>query len=229
MTFSRLLPLLLMSLTLSPLAHAGDVTIYRCIGPGGELALRDSPCVKGETQQVRSMVRPKDPAPGSTPIAPPRPLPAVAPVREVQIVYRTPPRPMYECVTADGGSYTSDNGEGNPRSVPLWTLGYPMWSHRNGGHRPRPPDNPGIPGNPGNPGNPGPGRPPRPGMILPVGTAWIRDECHALPQEEVCDRLSDRRYEIIRRYNSAMQGERRQLELEQRGIDARLSNDCGTY
>ena len=66
-------------------------------------------------------------------------------------------------------------------------------------------------------------------MILPTGTAWVRDECHALPQEEVCGRLSDRRYEIIRRYNSAMQGERRQLELEQRGIDARLSNDCGNY
>ena len=64
-------------------------------------------------------------------------------------------------------------------------------------------------------------------MILPVGTAWVRDECHALPQEEICARLSDRRYEIIRRYNSALQSERRQLELEQRGIDARIANDCG--
>jgi hypothetical protein len=65
-------------------------------------------------------------------------------------------------------------------------------------------------------------------MILPVGTAWIRDDCHALPQQEVCDRLSDRRHELIRRYNSAMQGERRDLELEQRGIDARIANDCGS-
>jgi hypothetical protein len=220
MAFFRFLTLLLMLalMSLPSLAHAEDVTIYRCIGPGGELALRDSPCLKGETQQVRSMARPKDPAPGTAPIAAPGP-PAAAPVREVRVVYRTPPRPMYECVTVDGDRYTSDNGEGNPRSVPLWTLGYPMWSHRNGGHGSGAPDNP--------PGSPGPGRPPRPGMILPAGTTWIRDECHALPQEEVCDRLSDRRYEIIRRYNSAMQGERRQLELEQRGIDARLSNDCG--
>jgi hypothetical protein len=221
MAFSRVLPLLLMLMSLSSLAHAEDVTIYRCIGPGGQLALRDSPCVKGETQQVRSMTRPKDPTPGAAPIVTPTPPPAMAPAREVQIIYRTPPRPMYECVTADGDHYTSDNGEGNPRSVPLWTLGYPMWSHRNGGHRPGPPDNPST--------NPGSGRPPGPGMVLPVGTAWVRDECHALPQEEVCGRLSDRRYEIIRRYNSAMQGERRQLELEQRGIDARLSNDCGNY
>ena len=215
---SHLLPLLLISL--ASLARAEEVIIYRCVGPGGELALRDSPCMKGETQQVRSMARPKDPAPGTAPIAAPTP-PVAAPVREAQVVYRTPPRPMYECVTADGDRYTSDNGEGNPRSVPLWTLGYPMWSHRNGGHGPRPPDNPS--------GSPGSGRPPRPGMILPTGMAWVRDECHALPQEEVCGRLSDRRYEIIRRYNSAMQGERRQLELEQRGIDARLSNDCGNY
>jgi hypothetical protein len=221
MAFPRFLPLLLVLVLMSlpSLAYAEDVTIYRCVSPGGALALRDSPCLKGETQQVRSMVRPKDPAPGTAPVTTPATPPPVAPVREVQVVYRTPPRPMYECVTADGDRYTSDNGEGNPRSVPLWTLGYPMWSHRNGGHGPGATHD--------SSGNSGSGRPPRPGMILPAGTAWVRDECHALPQEEVCDRLSDRRYEIIRRYNSAMQGERRQLELEQRGIDARLSNDCG--
>ena len=220
MTFPRHLPLLLVLILLMPsLAHAEDVTIYRCVGPGGELALRDSPCVKGETQQVRSMARPKDPTPGTASIATSTPPPVVAPVREVQVVYRTPPRPMYECVTAEGDRYTSDNGEGNPRSVPLWTLGYPMWSHRNGGHQPGTSH--------GSSGNPGSSRPPRPGVILPVGTAWIRDECHALPQEEICARLSDRRYELIRRYNSALQSERRQLELEQRGIDARIANDCG--
>lgn len=220
MILSGHLPPLLLSMLLVPsLAHAEDVTIYRCVGPGGALALRDSPCLKGETQQVRSMTRPKDPAPGTAPVATPAPPPAKTPVREVQVIYRTPPRPMYECVTAEGERYTSDNGEGNPRSVPLWTLGYPMWSHRNGGHRPGTPHDPSA--------NPGPGRPPRPGMILPVGTAWVRDECHALPQEEICARLSDRRYEIIRRYNSALQSERRQLELEQRGIDARIANDCG--
>ena len=62
---------------------------------------------------------------------------------------------------------------------------------------------------------------------MPMGGTWVRDECHALPQQEVCARLSDQRYTLIRRYNSALQSERRQLELEQRGIEARLSNDCG--
>lgn len=200
-------------------APAQDVTIYRCIGANGKLTLRDSPCEKGETQEVRSMQRPKDPAPGALPAPTPAPPPAVTPTREVQIVYRTPPRPMYECVTAEGKTYISDNGEGNPRSVPLWTLGYPMWSHRNGA---------GVGG--GNTPGERPSRPGhshRPGVVVPGGYTLVRDECHALPQQEVCSRLSDRRYEIMRRYNSALQSEIRQLELEQRGIDARMANDCG--
>ena len=217
---SALLFLALSSAVVPMRLPAQDVTIYRCLGPGDKLTLRDSPCAQGETQQVRSMQRPKDPPPGALPVAKPVPPPVVAPPREVQVVYRTPPRPMYECVTPDGERYTSDNGEGNPRSVPLWTLGYPVWSHRSGndnpGSRPPPNDRPH-----------GPGPLPYPGGVLPIGTTWVRDECHALPQEEVCARLSDRRYEIIRRYNSAMQSERRQLELEQRGIDARIANDCG--
>ena len=215
-----LLAAVLLVLTALPV-YAQDVMIYRCISADGKLTLRDSPCAKGETQQVRSMVRPKDAAAGIVRAKPAAPSAPAAPVREVRVVYRLPPRPMYECVTADGEAYTSDNGEGNPRWVPAWTLGYPVWSHRSGvggGHGNRPPRE-----------RPGEGypRPPPSGVILPAGGTWVRDECHALPQQEVCSRLSDRRYEIIRRYNSALQSERRQLELEQRGIDARIDNDCG--
>lgn len=198
-------------------AAAQEVTIYRCIGAGGKLTLRDSPCAKGETQEVRSMQRPKDPAPRAVPaLAPAPPIAAPRPQREVQVVYRTPPRPMYECVTPDDKRYTSESGEGNPRWVPLWTV---AWPYRHRGQQP-----------PGGPSQP-PERPDRPyphvAGWVPGGGTWIRDECHPLPQQEVCARLSDRRYEIMRRYNSAMQGERRQLDLEQRGIDARLANDCG--
>ena len=60
------------------------------------------------------------------------------------------------------------------------------------------------------------------GVFVPGGT-WVRDPCHPLPQEEICSRLSDRRYDILRRYGSAMPSERRALDLEQRGIDARLA------
>lgn len=221
-----LLPLLAVALQTAPAppADAQDVTIYRCIAADGRLALRDSPCAKGETQEVRSMTRPRDPAPGLAVDRLPAPAPTAAPKREIQVVYRSAARPMYECVTADGERYTSDNGEGNPRSVPLWAFGYPAWSHRNGGG----PHGGGANGSRPPHGGTDGGRPSRPGVVLPVGSTWVRDECHALPQQEVCSRLSDRRYEIIRRYNSALQSERRQLELEQRGIDARIDNDCGT-
>ena len=197
-------------------SQAQDVTLYRCVGKGDKLTLRDTPCAAGETQQVLSMQRPRDPAPGSAPATPAITVPA-PPVREVQVVYRTPPRPLYECVTTDGERYTSENGEGNPRWVPAWTTGYPRWSSRGSVPRPTPPA-----GQPDRPNHP-----PSHGMLVPIGGTWVRDECHALPQQEVCARLSDQRYALIRRYNSALQSERRQLELEQRGIEARLSNDCG--
>ena len=161
------------------------------------------------------MQRPKDPAPSAMPAAPVITAPTPPPVREVQVIYRTPPRPLYECVTTDGERYTSENGEGNPRWVPAWTVGYPRWSSRG------PQSGPPL-GQPDRPNHP-----PSHGMLVPISGTWVRDECHALPQTEVCARLSDQRYALIRRYNSALQGERRQLELEQRGIEARLSNDCG--
>jgi hypothetical protein len=215
-------------------ASAQEVTIYRCVGPAGGLTLRDSPCEKGETQQTRTMQRPKDP-----PLRAEPPAPAAAPRpvwddRPARVVYATPPRPMYECVTPEGERYTSDNDEGNPRWQPFWTPvypAYPAWpqggasvsgnvaigngnlSFSSGSPTPLPP----------RPPHP---RPPAHGVVLPAGGTWIRDRCHPLPQQEVCARLSDRRYEILRRYGNAMPSERRELDLEQRGIDARIGNDC---
>ena len=170
------------------------------------------------------MLRPKDPPPmAGRPAATPAAAAVIPPVREVQVIYRAPPRPMYECIDGEGERYTSDNDEGNLRWVPLWTQGYPGWSYRNRGEprgpRPTYPD-PGILSAPL-------GRPPVANVVIPAGGSWVRDTCHPLPQQEVCAQLSDRHYEIIRRYNSASTSERRQLDLEQRGIDARLSNDCG--
>ena len=155
-----LLPLLLLPM----MAAAQDVTIYRCLGPGGKLTLRDSPCAAGETQQVRSMQRPRDPAPGLAPVAPPAPPTQAAPTREVQVIYRSPPRPLYECVTTDGQRYTSESGEGNLRWVPAWTLGYPRWPAHAPGPRPVPP--------PGQ--HDRPGHPPTHGVLLPLGGTWVR-------------------------------------------------------
>lgn len=227
-----LLPILLLFLGLAwapvPTLAQQDVTIYRCTGSAGKLTLRDSPCAKGETQDMRTMQRPKDPPLVGTRVpATPAPTATAPPPREVQVIYRTPPRPMYECVDGQGERYTSDDDQGNPRWVPLWTLGYPGWPHRSRGSQPLVPPVSAAPGITSSFSTAPHGRPPVAGVVVPVGGRWVRDACLPLPQQEVCSRLSDRRWEIIRRYNSAGTSERRQLDLEQRGIDARLSNDCG--
>ncbi|MGN7726576.1 DUF4124 domain-containing protein [Luteimonas sp. 22616] len=59
------------------------------------------------------------------------------------------------------------------------------------------------------------------------GGMWVRDECHALPQVEVCDRLRDRREQIRSRRFNAQANERATLGTEERGINARLAEDCG--
>jgi len=125
-------------------------------------------------------------------------------------------------VSDDGQRYTSDNNEGNPRWVPLWTSVWLPHGHRGPAY---PGPRPAI----GTPIGEGAGyRPPSIGMgvQVPAGSVLVRDSCHALPPQEVCARLRDRRWELDRRYNSALQSERTAISNEQRGIDARLSRDC---
>jgi len=200
----------------------GEVRIYRCTDATGKQALRDTPCPKGQTQQTRDMLRPKD-APQVALSAPaPAPPPATQPA-QTQVVYLAPPRPIYECVTHDGKRYTSDNGEGNPRWVPLWTLGYPVM-------RPRTSLGSNIGGPPPRPDRPM--HPPMRDINWPVATGggnWIRDDCAMLPPREACARLRDRRDEIRDRFFNAMPSERDVLRVEERGINARLDNDCGGH
>lgn len=217
----------------APRASADEVTIYRCTDARGNATLRDTPCAKGQQQETRSMVRPKD-APNrivdTTPA--PRPEPAPAPTRTIVVA---PPLPMYECRMPDGSTYTSDSPEGNPRWVPLWTLGYPVVTDgysrpgstrivrhadgttdidvRGGGYQ----------------HHDGYVRGPVPTIAGYGAGTWVRDECHMLPPSETCARLRDRREEIGRRFFNAQPTERDQLNREQRGIDARLDNDCGGH
>jgi hypothetical protein len=224
---------LLASLLVVPtFVSAADITIYRCTGQDGKLTLRDTPCHKGETQQAKEMQRPKDPpkrakAKATTTRAPSRAVAttaatAAAPVATTRYIVMKPPKPMYECTTPDGTSYMSDTGEGNPRWMPLWALGYPVVDSRTSLG-----DN--VGGRPGRPSGTQPG-PPMGGQFIydPYGPgSWVRDACSELPQREACARLRDRRWELGRAYNSALQSERQQIDVEQRGIDARLANDCG--
>ena len=218
-----------------PKAAGANVTIYRCVDSRGQLvALRDSPCRAGERQEVLQMQRPQDPPPRMA-TTQANATPAAAPAREIRVVSVQPPQPMYECTGGDGERYLSDSDEGNPRWVPYWTMGYPVVAVP-----PRPPRPPVRPppvrpaGDPGPTPGPGPGPgfpPPRhhgPTLVVPGGT-WVRDSCIRLPQDQVCARLSDRRYEILRIYHAGMPSERQALDREQAQLDARLANDCPGY
>ncbi len=208
------------------------VTLYRCTDSRGQFSVRDTPCNSGERAQTIRMQRPVDPPPRVTSTAPTTATPAAPPAiqREVRVISVQPPRPMYVCVAPDGEEYVSEDAEGNPRWVPFWTTLYPVAGprpppHRPPGHGPRPP---GLPGPPIPVPGPGP-RPPHLAVPVAAGGTWVRDPCQRMPQQDVCRRLSDRRYEILRVYGAGMPSERRALDLEQQGIDSRMANDCPGY
>lgn len=197
---------------------AATVTVYRCTDAAGKVSLQDAPCAKGQAQQAREMLRPVDaPAPPAAPAKPPAAAPA--PQAGPRTVYLAPPRPLYECVTPEGGRYTSDDGRGNPRWVPLWTLGYPVVRPRsvlgdNIGHPDRVM------------------HPPHRDIHWPVATgggSWIRDDCVMLPPRDACARLRDRRSTLRTRFFNAQEKERDLLREEERALNARLDNDCGGH
>jgi hypothetical protein len=214
----------------TPAPTGAAVTVFRCVDSRGQLvALRDSPCPQGETQQIVQMQRPRDPPP--RPAAPPPPPSPPPPQREVRIVTVQPPQPMFECTAPDGSTYLSESSDGEARWAPQWAF-VPGW-----------PSRPGAPGRP--PGRPPvtppvrppwpPVRPPSfpgtrpPGVVVPAGGNWVRDPCVRLPQGEICRRFSDRRFEILRIYHAAMPSGRAELDRELRLIDERMANACPSF
>lgn len=247
-------------------AQAAEVLIYRCTDDRGQLTLRDTPCAQGQRQQTLSMARPVDPPPRAIEAsAAPAPAsrPAIEPRPRVLVVRN--PQPMFDCVRPDGSSYTSSNGDGNPRMVPIVDLGYGVAVYNNnrtslggriGAPRPRLGDPSAVINSAGGRsagigstgiavaansrhGNVSYATTSYSGGYYPggynygsgvyYGSQLIRDECEQLPQEEVCSRLRDNRYQGDRRYNSALQSEREQITRDQRIIDARMNADCGAY
>ncbi|KLJ00100.1 DUF4124 domain-containing protein [Luteimonas sp. FCS-9] len=205
----------------SPAAARDDVVVYRCTDARGQVALRDSPCTDGHRQEVRTMTRPVDAVPAPRPAVPATTAAAAPAPPPPQVVVVRPPMPMYRCVRPDGSQYTSDSSEGNPRWVPLWTMGY-------GPPRRGPSTRIGVEAGTGG------GRldvdidarRPVRGGYGGAGT-WIRDDCRPLPQAEVCSLLADRREEIRRRFFNAQPSERARLRGEETAINARLGQDCG--
>lgn len=207
-------------------AQNGQVTIYRCTDTAGRVMLRDTPCPTGQQQDSRRMLRPTD-APARTPVAvaPVSPPPPAAAAAQVLIVQA--PQPMYECITPDGQRYSSDNSEGNPRWVPLWTLGYPVvaedYRYRSGSARIEVRD--GRVGGELRSGSVERGL--RPTIAGYGAGTWVRDRCVALPPAEACARLRDERSALRTRIFNAQPTERDRLGLQERGINARLARECG--
>ena len=246
-----LLPLLFLvaAATAAPPAGADEVTLYRCTGADGRVAIQDFPCADGERQQLRTLQRPQDPPPQADPAisnATPAPAPEPAPV---EVIVRTPPRPMFECITPDGDTYLSDSGDGNPRPAPVWypagpwtAPGVPPGPRSASGRRAAGIASPGMSTSPGprlttptRPRDAAPPPPPRrqpghrhgyPGFGYGYGGGLVRDECHRLPQARACSVLNDRRTEIRRRMFNAQPTERAELREEERDITARLNQDC---
>ena len=227
---SCLLPMLLLivmpATSLPTTAVAAGVTVYRCTDAKKRLTLRDTPCRKGETQQRREMLRPQDPPVRPMARAPATSRRVVVTPGPTRVIVVAAPKPLFECVTPDGETYTSETDQGHPRYVPLWTLGYPAEEYGRDGRPLYPEDRIGRPPPRGMIGRDG-----RPGLVPLIGVGpaaytFVRDVCSALPQDEVCARLQDRRDDLDRRYNSALQSERSAITTQQRGIDARLSTDC---
>ncbi len=200
----------------APLPDEDRVVIYRCTDAQGRLTLRDSPCRRGERQDIRSMARPKDPpklaathAARATP-----PIAGAAP----QVVIVHTPRPLYECTRPDDASgklrYLSDSPEGQLRWVPR-PDGPVLVSHHH--HRPVFGLNNGaVQISDARRGHP---------FVYDNG-AWIRDNCLALPPVDACERLREERGHLGRRRFNAQQSERAQIDREERSVQARLAQDC---
>lgn len=247
----RCLPIVLAAALLPAGAVAEDadqVTIYHCADADGQPVIRDSPCAAGQTQRrVTTMRRPTDPPPRAaappSPKEPMQPAPAPdAPTSARTVIVHTP-SPMFQCTTPDGDTYTSEDGSGNPRWVPLWTVGYgapvrpaSMGStgsttgsglRFDGVGRPSPTlprDQPRQPPRTPPPGNRGRHR--HAGIPYAAGGTWVQDSCRPLPQAEVCEILRDRSWTLRQRFNHALQSEQREITAERKQIARRLGTDC---
>jgi hypothetical protein len=142
-------------------------------------------------------------------------------VGHTRVVFVEPPRPLYRCTTPDGDAYTSDSGDGNPRWVPVWTLGYPAYwpgnplGDRVGAPAPHPPgDGPGPPG-----------YPPVVGIAYSPGT-WVRDHCVQLPEAQACEVLRAEQRVLRKEWFNAMPTRRAEITIEERGLARRVARTC---
>lgn len=250
------LPLLLSLAALAGGAAAqDDITIYRCTDAAGHLTLQDAPCDKDQAQQTRRMLQPADPPPRAAPAAPATPAPAPPPVapaamRPAQPMYECvrADGSRYTSDDADGDPHWVSGGwdgidgpvlagpgivfSGGGGRIPA-TANAPAAGPRGtppsaGNGAPQLRFRDATPANPRPPPRPGHGHHQHGGLRWGYGGGyWAYDDCSPLPRRETCARLRDRRDQIRTRFFNAQANERATLDQEERGINARLAEDCG--
>lgn len=207
------------------------LAIYRCTAPDGRQSLRDSPCPRGQAQQVEHWQRPQDPLP--RPAAPAAAASAPAPAPAAVVVLRAPPPPLFECIAPDGHRYLSEDGRGQLRWQPAWA--FAGWGFGHWQPAPAPVARPGLlPARPSAPeldrlppALPGPARPlPRWGGPVAVGGSWQPDPCTPLPPAQACAQLRAERDALETRFFNAQERERDQLRAQRRVLQARLAAAC---
>ncbi len=191
------LPLMALFGLIGPsLAHAGEVTIYRCTDASGALTLQNAPCPKGMKQEERTLqgvnTVPMAPARPATPPASPAPTP---PVRSVTATPASPTVPaptdttrllpppvLFQCTTHDKDTYVTEDSEPASRCVTLRTVGLD--------------------------GNPQAGA----GQACEV----VRDTCARVPDGALCDAWKKRRdeTEVAWRFARPENAERNKAEYE---------------
>ena len=217
----RFLPVLSLLLLAAP-AAAEDLTVYRCTDSEGHVSLRDTPCPRGLREQSIDMQRPTDPPPAPVIVRSEAASTPPAPPTQTRVLIVEAPRPLYQCTTPEGDRYTSDTADGNPRWVPLWTLGYPaVWPRNPLGDR--------VGALPPVPPSTGPGAPDYPPIVGIAYTpgAWVRDHCVRLPKAQACEHLRAEQRAMRKEWFNAMPSRRAEVAQEERVLEQRLSRTCG--
>ncbi|WP_240095432.1 hypothetical protein [Thermomonas flagellata] len=230
----RRLPACLLALLLLPTAAGAraqaTLAIYRCTAPDGRQSLRDSPCPRGQAQQVEHWQRPQDPPPSPAPTAPT--APSMPPPAPAPVVVRQPP-PLFECIAPDGHRYLNEDGRGQLRWQPAWA--FAGWGFGHWHPAPAPAARPGLlPARPSAPeldrlppALPGPTHlPPRWGGPVAVGGIWQPDPCTPLPPAQACAQLRAERDALETRFFNAQERERDHLRAQRRMLQTRLAAAC---
>lgn len=202
-----------------PSARGAQLTVYRCVAGDGAITLQDVPCPPGSAEQARQWRRPPEAAPAA---AAPAAVPAAndpVPETPAPAAVRRAPAPRFECLRPDGDTYESADGQGEPRWVPLWTVGMdpraPAQTFGRTGAKPapRPAFRPGAPASPPGPAALGPGM-------------WVRDACRPLGPGEICARRRAQVDALARRAHNVGSGEATRLRAQRRELLVLLGEEC---